>query len=53
MIIDLIDNDLLQQVDLEEYFSDPINVAKALVLAKHDLPGPAYLEAKKHLMAMF
>lgn len=50
MIIDLTQKNSSQWADLREYFSDPINIARALVLAKSVLPPWYYEEIKKELI---
>ena len=52
MIIDLTQSELLKQIELKTFFFDPINVAKALILAKQILPGWYYEEIKKELISL-
>ncbi len=51
MIIDQTQDKLLKQMELRTFFSNPINAAKALVLARSILPGWYYEEIKKELMS--
>lgn len=51
MIIDLTHKNPLKD-DLREYFSDPVNIVRALVLAKSVLPEWYYEEIKKELISL-
>lgn len=50
MIIDLTQSDMLKQMELKTFFSDPLKFAKTLILAKRILPGWYYEEIKNQLM---
>ncbi len=52
MIIDLTQSNLIKQMDLRAHFSNPFNLAEALVFAKAVLPDEGYEYIKKELMKL-
>ena len=50
MIVDLTQNDLAKQMELNKFFSSPMNVTRALVLAKVLCPQWYYEDVKEELM---
>lgn len=52
MIIDLTQPEFVKQMDLRRFFSDPVNVVPALILAKSILPWWYYKEIRKELIEM-
>lgn len=52
MIVDLTQSEVVKQMDLRSFFSDPANVVPALILAKSILPRWYYKAIRKELLEM-